>query len=231
ATPYGYLHVVEMNTNDTVLLLRFRIEFFRKEKYIKIETYITNIGSNPIEDLEYKRFVDWDVWYPLLKSFDNYWGMDDIRKPGLNLAVAFLNETIAPGSVYMGFASLERPTDYDFGWDDYTSRGISDPVKASISIDGKTSLYGDYCAIYDWVLGRLDPGETKAVHMIYAAGDTLEELEGNVEKALQQYAPVGGVVVQSAELNLLIINFTITAAIAAAFMTATIVVLRKRINT
>ncbi len=226
ATPYGYLHTVEITTNDNVLLLRFIIEFFKEEKYIKIETYITNIGSSSIEDLEYKRIVDWDVWKPLLDSFNNYWGMDDIRKPRLNLAVAFLNETIAPGSVYMGFASLESPTDYDLDWDDYLSRGIYDPLKASISIDGKTSLYDDFCVVYDWVLGELNPGETKAVHMIYAVGDTLEELEGNVEKALKQYAPVGGIVVQTPELKLLI-----AAAITIAFTTVAVVVLKRRINT
>jgi len=194
-TPYGYLHIIKISTNDNTLLLEFRVEIFSDKKYIKIETYITNTGTEIIADLEYKRIVDWDIWYPLIGDYDNYWGMDDIRMPNLNLAVAFVKTTIAPGTVYIGFASLEPPTDYDLDWDDYMSRGIVLPEKFSIRSDGAAPYLGDYCVVYDWFLGTLRPGETKAIHMVYAAGDTLEELENNVEEVLSQYRlPVGGIV-------------------------------------
>ncbi|MEM3449509.1 MAG: hypothetical protein QXP38_11670 [Nitrososphaerota archaeon] len=196
-TPYGYLHIIRISTNDLALLLEFRVEIFRDEKYIKIETYITNTSGETITDLEYKRIVDWDVWvsfpgrHPDYRGKD-YWGMDDIRRQDLNLAVAFVNESIALGTVYMGFASLEPPTDYDLYWDRYRERGLTNPVKFSIREDGTAPKIDDFCVVYDWLLGTLEPGETKAIHTIYAAGDTLEELENNVERALSQYKPVGG---------------------------------------
>lgn len=55
------------------------MEIFNDKKYIKIETYITNTGTETITDLEYKRKVDWDVWPRLIGALSNYWGMDDIR--------------------------------------------------------------------------------------------------------------------------------------------------------
>lgn len=233
ATPYGYLHTIKISTNDGVLLLEFRVEIFNDKKYIKIETYITNTGTETITDLEYKRVVDWDVWLPLIDDYSNYWGMDDIRRPDLNLAVAFVNTTIAPGTVYMGFASLEPPTDYDLYWDDYESRGLINPVKFSIRSDGTTPGFEDYCVVYDWFLGTLRPGETKAIHMIYAAGDTLEELESNVEEALSQYRlPVGGIIV-SAEAPALntshshLLN-TILITVTATAITTSLIISKKR---
>lgn len=191
ATAFSYVHTVSLKTNDNTLLLTFRFEFFKDKKYIKVETHIKNIGNEVITDLEYKRIVDWDVWL----GFYNYWGVDDIRRPNLNLAVAFINGSIIgeAKAVYMGLASLEPPTDYDLDWDDYRSRGIYFPIKVSIRPDGTVPYGWDGCVVYDWFLGELRPGETKTIHLVYAAGDSLEELELNVEEALQQYRiPVGG---------------------------------------
>ncbi|MEM2886721.1 MAG: hypothetical protein QXH48_01495 [Candidatus Bathyarchaeia archaeon] len=229
-TPYGYLHIIKISTNDNTLLLEFRVEIFSDKKYIKIETYITNTGTEIIADLEYKRIVDWDIWYPLIGDYDNYWGMDDIRMPNLNLAVAFVKTTIAPGTVYIGFASLEPPTDYDLDWDDYMSRGIVLPEKFSIRSDGAAPYLGDYCVVYDWFLGTLRPGETKAIHMVYAAGDTLEELENNVEEALSQYRlPVGGVVLPTEAFTLTTLHLLdiLLIAVAIAIIATSIVLSMK----
>jgi len=226
-TPYGHVHVIEMNTSDNVLKLLFKVEFFNAKKYVKVETHITNIGELAITDLEFKRIVDWDVWQPTIGDFDNYWGVDDVRRPDLNLAVAFLNSSVTGGpSVYMGFASLERPTNYDLNWDDYGSRGfILPPLHGSITVDGKAPFFFDGAVVYQWLLGELKPGETKVIHTIYAAGDTLEELENNVGEALRQYRPpVGGVVmpVEAPAPDLAtIISVALAVAVAAAAMAAT----------
>lgn len=234
ATPYGYLHIIKISTNDNTLLLEFRMEIFNNKKYIKIETYITNIGTETITDLEYKRIVDWDVWCPLIGGYYNYWGMDDIRRPNLNLAVAFVNTTIASSTVYMGFASLEPPTDYDLNWDDYMSRGLAGPVKFSIGSDGVAPYLGDYCVVYDWFLGTLRPGETKAIHMVYAAGDTLGELENNVEEALSQYRlPVGGVVLPtevSALTTLHLLNMVLITVTVVIMATSLLIFMKKRLK-
>ena len=203
-TLYGYLHSIEMAINSDILL-QFIIEFFNEKKYIRMETRITNVGAEVITDLEYKRIVDWDVW----RNFNNYWGMDDIRKPNLNLAIAFINKTIigdnSLNAAYIGFASLEPPTDYDLNWDDYMTRGFSwTPTKFSIKNDGTTSNLGDYCLVYDWILGKLSPGETKTIHIIYAAGESLKELENNIEEAIGQYGPpipVGGRIISGPTLE------------------------------
>jgi len=194
----GYLKTIVLNTNDGQLQLTFKIRFFTDKKFLIVVMFIKNVGAATVQDLEAKRIVDWDIWYPEIEDYDNYFGMDNIRKPNMNLAVAFINSSVSGGygdmdiasidtlrPVYMGFASREKPTDYDLDWDDYESRDIYDPYKVSLSYEGATSAYFDGCVVYQWLLGRLKPGETKALHMVYTAGDSLEELEKNVAQAFK----------------------------------------------
>ncbi len=183
----GYIHTIVMNTSDRQLQIAFKFRFYNDKKFVSVVMFVKNIGGSVVSDLEVKKIVDWDVWMPYIGDFSNYWGMDNVRRPRLNLAVAFINSSIIPGvpSVYMGFASLEKPTNYDLNWDSYKYRGIYDPVKTSLTSDGKASVWEDYCVVYQWVLGQLKPGETKVIHMVYAAGDNLRELEYNAAAGLR----------------------------------------------
>jgi len=197
----GYIKTCILTTSDEQLQLTFKFRFINDKKYLILVMFIKNIGSTTIQNLEVKKIVDWDVWCPYLGyEYDNFWGMDNIRRPNMNLAVAFLNSSAFGGGedgdfgiestdmlkpVYMGFASREKPTDYDLDWDDYQYRGIYAPYKVSISYKGTTSAYFDGCLVYQWLLGTLKPGETKVLHFVYAAGDSLDELEKNVAQAFK----------------------------------------------
>jgi len=184
----GYIKTCILTTSDEQLQLTFKFRFINNKKYLILVMFIKNIGSTTIQDLEVKKIVDWDVWQPYLGNYRNFWGMDNIRRPNMNLAVAFLNSSASTyilKPVYMGFASREKPTDYDLNWDRYKSRGIYGPYKVSISYKGTTSAYKDYCLVYQWLLGTLKPGETKVLHFVYAAGDSLDELEKNVAQAFK----------------------------------------------
>jgi len=193
----GYLRTITMNTDDSQLQLTFKFRTYTDKKFLVVIAFIKNTGESTITDLEFKKNVDWDVL-----SFDwetDYWGEDSIRKPAFNLAVAFQNATNMggdmlpesllgimangfPSQVYLGFASFEKPTGYDLDWGqeewDYYYRGMpAYPEQPLISAAGTTSWQGDGAAVYDWYLSTLNPGQTKAIHMVYAAGDTLQELE------------------------------------------------------
>ncbi|MEM3404546.1 MAG: hypothetical protein QXJ17_08430 [Nitrososphaeria archaeon] len=184
---YGYIKTCVITTNDEQLEITFKFGFMYYKKYLILIMFIKNIGLTTIEDLEVKKIVDWDVWYPTIDDYGNYWGMDNIRKPNMNLAVAFINSSLYEGSrpIYMGFASREKPTDYDLNWDDYYTRGIYEPTKVSLSYKGKSPWLEDGCPVYQWLLGNLKPGETKVLHFVYAAGDSLEELEKNVAQGFK----------------------------------------------
>jgi len=177
-TPYGYIERITLITIDGVLNITFIYHIFTSEKFIVVETIITNIGPTTLTNVEHKRIVDWDVWKPTIGTYSNYWGMDDIRRPDLNLVVASYNY-----EVFMGFASLETPYNYDLDWSDYDDRGFIGALHGSISADGAFPYYFDGVAIYGWMLGDLSPGESISIHLVYAAGDSLEELENIVSKA------------------------------------------------
>jgi hypothetical protein len=183
----GYTHIISMTTDDGKLQLTFKYRFFKNSKFVALAMFIKNVGDATIADLEVKRIVDWDVWQPYIGDYYNYWGKDDVRRLRLNLAVAFINSSIMPGipSVYTGFASWEKPTNYDLYWDDYYSRGIYWPVKANLTSNGKATYLDDGCVVYQWLLGQLNPGETKVIHMVYAAGNSLTELEMNIAAGLR----------------------------------------------
>jgi hypothetical protein len=221
-----------MVTNDGKLELTFKLLFFTDEKFCIIQSYIKNLGSMPITDFEFKRVCDWDVWYDTA----DFWGKDDVRHPELNMAVAFKNTTYTRGTVYMGFATCVAPSNWTLNWDGFweegppRNRGMENGFYQSyltasgISID----IPWDGCAVYQW-LGTLGPGETIMIPTIYAAGDTLVELEANAAEAQlwQNYGqpiptPVGGSLVPVDKMAVLspylaLLGLMAAASVAVAF--------------
>ncbi len=184
---YKTIHEIILTTSDNRVRITFTYTIFDNEKFIILRTAIENIGTSTLYELEHKRIVDWDVWVRYAGGYTNYWGMDDIRRPDLHLTVAFKNRTlvgsVSPDTVYMGFASTRAPSDYDHDWDDYYNRGFYYPTHFSIRADGTTAYAGDYCVVYDWRLGDLAPGDEVVIYQVYGAGDSLDELENNIQKA------------------------------------------------
>ncbi len=190
---YGIVKTCVIRTDDGQLEITFKFRFMYDKKFLILAMFVKNIGTTTITDLEVKKIVDWDVWQPTLGDYDNFWGMDNIRRPNMNLVVAFINSSASTGilrPVYMGFASREKPTDYHLDWDDYLERGIYSPYKISLSYKGTSPDFFDGCAVYQWLLGNLKPGETKTLHFVYSAGDTLEELEKNVAQGLKMVVTI-----------------------------------------
>lgn len=167
-------------TSDSRVAITIETRIYPEYKGVVQIITIKNIGSEVLENVEFKRITDWDVWRPLIGSFDNYWGLDENRLPGYYLAVAFVNTSIAPGTAYMGIAVSPTPDAVDLDWDDYYDRGILSPVITYLDEDGNTDLYFDGAVVYDWLLGDLSPGEEATIAAFLAAGDTLEELEDNI---------------------------------------------------
>jgi len=231
SAPFGQIQTCTMVTNDGKIQLIFKLLFFTDEKYCIIQSYIKNLGSNPV-DLEFKRVCDWDVWVNTM----DYWGKDDLRHPELNMAVAFKNTTIAQGTVYMGFATCVAPSNWTLDWDDF-AEGIPGPgmdVRFSqiyLTSDGTSPVNFDGCAVYQW-LGSLGPGETVMIPTIYAAGDTMEELEANAAEAqlwqnYVQQPPVGGSVVPVDTMAVFSPYLALLVLVAAVSVTAAFAVKRK----
>ncbi len=187
------IHVTRMTTNDGVLGITIKTMFPLDSKFVVQEITIENLGADTITDLEFKKITDWDVW----SSFTNYWGLDSIRHPELNLAVAFVNTTIASGTAYMGLAVMPDPTGVDLDWDDYYSRGLPSPTVYYIRADGTAEAAFDGAVVFDWYLGTLAPGQSRTLYTVFASGDTLDELENNTARAFAMVGPVvGGQLVQ-----------------------------------
>ncbi|MCX8189155.1 MAG: hypothetical protein N3F64_05540 [Nitrososphaeria archaeon] len=82
--------------------------------------------------------------------------------------------------------SHQKPADYDLDWDDYESRREY-MVLARFRYPMRLLLlhFFDGAIVYQWLLGTLKPGETKILHFVYAAGDTLDELEKNIAQGFK----------------------------------------------
>jgi len=236
SAPFGQIHTCTMFTNDSKLELTFKLLFFPDKKFCIIQSYIKNLGDMPITDLEFKRACDWDIW---LSPYNDYWGKDDVRHPELNMAVAFKNLTVTEGTVYMGLATCVAPSNWTLNWDDFWggetphNRGMDfNFYQSYLTVDG-TSIdnYWDGCAVYQW-LGILGPGETIMIPTIYAAGDTLAELEANAAEAQQwqnyvQPTPVGGSLVPVDKMAVLSPYLALLALMAAASVTVVFAIKRR----
>jgi len=184
-TPDIAEHEVVVMTGDGKLKLTFLFHFQKHTKFIIVKATITNISDEILNDVYYKRVTDWDVWSPLgWWDAMNWWGWDG----NYDLGVAFITpaETGAEYA-YMGTAGYPSPTGYDlYAWDDLDIRGFgwwrdTTPITSPAWEDG--------CLALHWSLGSLSPGGSKDVYSIYATGDTLSELRGNVDDALVKITP------------------------------------------
>ena len=184
---YNDFTVIESRivSNGEDVELVHRLYYNSSYKYVVLQTCI--LCFRGLSNVEYQRFIDWDVWSPTIGGPSNYWGYDNIRRPDLNMAVAFVNTTIgAPGEIYMGTAVSPTPTDYDLnGWDDYYDRGVESPViKVSLRADGTTSRYSDDAVLFIWNFGNVGMGTVKEIVLVYAASETLDGLESLASEGL-----------------------------------------------
>jgi len=155
---------VRVQTVDKVLNVTFKFSFPKPQKYVLLETKITNTGvMGSVRDVLYKRIVDWDIHGYL----GNQWSSD------AHAAYASWFNATAKSWIEMSVAgytktAIENQVSYVdlYAWDDYYTR---DPGKYDIQSHDQP-LYGDGNAAVYYDLGTISKGVTKPVMTVYQAG-------------------------------------------------------------
>lgn len=168
----------QMKTVDRALTLTFAFSFPKHQKYVLLQTVITNNLHNKLRDVLYKRIVDWDIHGPMMLTEINHWTNDahaayaSLFNPELQrwivMSVAgYTNPTPTLGDL-VGYVDLWAWDDID-AWGSPTTNTTRHPGEMDIQshdrplvIDGNAGIYYD--------LWDLNAGETRNVWTVYQAG-------------------------------------------------------------
>ena len=165
----GAIFVATLRTLDDLLEFRFRFWFPKEQKYVIMDTVVTNIGKRTVRDILYKRIVDWDIH----QDTYNLWTSDSHsayahylnQSLGMNIEMSVTGY----GTPLFGPSNLPAYTDL-YAWDDATlTPPMRDPGRYdvqshedSLSFDGAAAIYFD--------MGQLGPTHNKKVALVYQAG-------------------------------------------------------------
>ena len=154
---------VKVHTSGNELEITRRFTFIKSSQYVRIETSIKNISGSAVSNIAFKEWTDWDDDGV---TFNN-WGYDSKRMMIYAYEIHFT--TIVP---------MQTPSVMDIdGWNDYQRR-LTDgdvPPDSISNYDGLELLHFD--------LGSLSPGNNFSLANVYAAGNTLADLQSVVDKA------------------------------------------------
>lgn len=161
-----------VQTVDKVLNVTFKFSFPKPQKYVLLETKITNTGAlGEVRDLLYKRIVDWDVHG---NTNLNRWTNDDHAA-----YASYFNNTLNKwiDMTVAGYTpnTLENQVSYVdlYAWDDiYVAKlrvSRRDPGKMDIQSHDQP-LTGDGNAAVYYDLGNIASKSTKTVTTVYQAG-------------------------------------------------------------
>jgi hypothetical protein len=183
----GTKAVVEarVHTSGNELEITRRFTFIKSDQYIRIETSIKNISGSIVSNIAFKEWTDWDDD----GNTFNDWGYDSRRMMIYAHEIHFT--TIVP---------LQPPSIMDIdGWNDYHVR-LTDgdvPPDSISNYDGLELLHFD--------LGSLNSGSSISLANVYAAGNTLAELQSVVDRAGIRWIscnPTSGTVAPGASQNI-----------------------------
>jgi len=162
------IYEVRVQTVDKVLNVTFKFSFPKPQKYVLLETKITNTGvMGTVRDVLYKRIVDWDVHG---NAVDNRWtndahaayasGFNSTSNKWFTMSVAGYTPT-----------ALENQVSYvDLcAWDDTDPPLPRGPGTMDIQSHDQP-LWGDGNAAVCYDLGNIASGATKTVVTVYQAG-------------------------------------------------------------
>jgi hypothetical protein len=155
------------HTDDGRMGVDRTVYFERDRKYVSVDTRLSNLTAETLEDVVFKSLCDWD----LDGSFGNdNWNYDSLR----NMAYGWDQK-------WAGLAAREQPDHMDLnGRNDYFWRQttIDFPEGPVLSYDGMIVLHFE--------LGDLEPGAGTHLHTVYAMGDSLSDLNRQVDRGLQR---------------------------------------------
>jgi len=164
---------VRVQTVDKVLNITFKFSFPKPQKYVLLETKITNNGvMGEVRDVLYKRIVDWDVH----KSIMNMW-TNDAHAAYATFYNRTLDRYIEMSVSGYTSAKLTNAVSYVdlFAWDDIQVSLIDTKVTTrhpgTMDIQSHNMvLPGDGNAAVYYDLGNMAARTTKAVITVYQAG-------------------------------------------------------------
>jgi len=159
------IYEVRVQTVDKVLNVTFKFSFPKPQKYVLLETKITNTGAlGTVRDVLYKRIVDWDVHG---NAVDNRW-TNDAHAAYASYFNSTSNKWFTMSVAGYTPTALENEVSYVdlYAWDDYTKR---DPGEMDIQSHDQP-LWGDGNAAVYYDLGNIASGATKTVVTVYQAG-------------------------------------------------------------
>lgn len=156
------------HTSDGNIEIFQRFIFYKAYKFIRVETELRNIGTQTLTGIVFKRDTNWEVDGDCA---DDSWNIDGVR----NMIYAWDN-------YYVGIGSDIVPAIFDFdGYDITGGDGFIDDW--SIATEGTVGPVAglDGYSILHYNVGALIPGGTYNVTFVYAAGDTLVDLQNSAD--------------------------------------------------
>jgi len=164
-----------LNTADGALKLEFTFSFPKPQKYVLLETKITNLGEKgALRDVLYKRIVDWDIHQNTANSWtsDSHSAYASLYSRSLYRFI----ELSVSGYTPTGLENLPAYVDL-CAWDDINATGsIYDypttryPGMRDIQSHNREIPYFDGNAAIYYDLGEMKERTTKAVYTVYQAG-------------------------------------------------------------
>jgi len=155
-----------LRTTDGALLLEFTFSFPKPQKYVLLETKISNLGNGTLRDVLYKRIVDWDIHWATTNSWTS-----DSHSAYASYFNATLKKTIelsVSGYTPTELGNLPAYVDL-MAWDDIgpppkRGPGVNDfqSHNSVLQFDGNAAIYYD--------LGEMAGRTAKTVYTVYQAG-------------------------------------------------------------
>ena len=152
---------VTVESSDRVIRVVRTFDFDKSSKHVNITTLIKNISGTSVADVVFKSWSDWDV--------DGYFGSNTFDyDETYHLGYAYQTH-------YCGIAGSREPDLRDLnGWDDYHRRLTDEDYR-----DGPVMMDG--LEVLHFKLGDLADAAFEQVETTYVSGDSLEELQGQLE--------------------------------------------------
>jgi subtilisin family serine protease len=197
------------HTEDDRLGIERRFSFEVRRKYVAVETRLVNRTSEPLEAVVFKHFCDWDL--DGTPANDN-WDYDTLRQMPYGW-----------DRRYAGIASQERPSVLDL-------EGRNDYFRRTTLVNFQTGPVWRYdgLPILDFDLGDLAPGASATIHSVLAMGDSLSDLQREIDRGLQRVkwleATVRSTVLQPGSRVDLELSFDATELFAGEYLARLLVV-------
>ena len=156
-----------LKTRDGALQLEFTFSFPKPQKYVLLETKISNLGAmGTLRDVLYKRIVDWDIH----QITGNSWTSDSHSAYAsyINTALEKVIELSVSGYTPTELGNLPAYVDLN-AWDDIGPPPTRRPGEYDIQSHNSAIQFDGNAAIY-YDLDEMTERTAKTVYTVYQAG-------------------------------------------------------------